>query len=435
MITQLTIPIEEYKLSNGLHVVLHHDQSVPVAAVMIMYHVGSKNERPGKTGFAHLFEHMMFKGSAHVGDGEHFRLLQEVGANVNGSTSEDRTNYYEALPANVLELALYLESDRMGFLLPALTQRKLDNQRDVVKNERRQNYDNQPYGTAFEKLARALFPPGHPYSWPVIGSMEDLDAATMDDVRLFFSTYYAPNNASVVVTGHFNPSEVRRWIEMYFGPIPPVFVPAPPEAQDFSLPRPRHLLVEEQVRLPRLFLQWRSIRGYTRGDAVLDVFTDILSAGKNSRLYRSMVYERQIAQSVTAYQDGGELDGIAGIQISPKVGVSLKEMESVALEILHEALANGVTEREIQTAVNNKEASLVGRLATVLGKANGLATAYTMTGTAESYNAEMERYAAITGDEIQQQAATVFGAHFVGLSIVPNGRRDLAADPDAPPAP
>ncbi len=430
MNTQLTIPFDQYTLANGLHVILHQDKTVPVAAVMMMYHVGSKNERPGKTGFAHLFEHMMFKGSAHVADGEHFKLLQEIGANINGSTSEDRTNYYESVPANYLELALFLEADRMGYLLPALTQEKLDNQRDVVKNERRQNYDNQPYGTAFEKLARALFPSNHPYSWPVIGSMEDLDAATLGDVGDFFSTYYAPNNACVVVTGNFESGRLRDWLEQYFGPIPSASLPERPRPPAFRLGEDRILVEEEPVQLPKLYLQWRSARGHTREDALLDVFTDILSAGKNSRFYKTLVYDKQIAQSVNAYQDGGEIDGIAGIQITPKEGKSLGEMEAAMHAVLNDALDNGVTEREIQTAVNNKEASLVGRLATALGKANGLATAFTMTGDAGTYNTELDRFKDISPEEVLDAARSVFREHYVQLSIVPTGRRDLSAGVD-----
>ncbi len=217
---QPTLQIDQYRLPNGLTVIMHEDHSVPVTAVQIMYHVGSKNEKPKRTGFAHLFEHVMFKGSEHVADGEHFKLLQEIGANINGSTTEDRTNYFEVVPSNYVELALYMESDRMGFLLQALTQSKLDNQRDVVKNERRQNYDNQPYGTAREKLAKTLFPPTHPYSWPVIGYMEDLSAAALEDVKEFFRLYYAPNNACLVIVGNFDPKQTREWVEKYFGPIP-----------------------------------------------------------------------------------------------------------------------------------------------------------------------------------------------------------------------
>ncbi len=209
LLAQYDVKFEQYVLDNGLTVILHEDHAAPVASIMMMYHVGSKNEKKGKTGFAHLFEHMMFQGSQHVQKEEHFRLLQQVGANVNGSTSEDRTNYFETLPSNGLELAIYLESDRMGFLLPAMDQTKLDNQRDVVKNERRQTTENVPYGMSYETIAKALYPDTHPYSWPVIGSMADLSAASLEDVKTFFATYYAPNNACVVIAGDIDPAQVR----------------------------------------------------------------------------------------------------------------------------------------------------------------------------------------------------------------------------------
>ncbi len=427
MSAQLAIPFEHFTLPNGLAVVLHRDTSVAVAAVVVMYHVGSKNERPGRTGFAHLFEHMMFKGSAHVPDGDHFRLLQEIGASINGTTSEDRTNYFEVVPSNYLELALYLESDRMGYLLPALTQDKLDNQRDVVKNERRQNYDNQPYGRALEMLAKSLFPPNHPYSWPVIGSMEDLSAATLEDIKKFFTAYYSPGNACIAVAGNFQFRQVKEWIQKYFGDIPPLQPPASPLAPPFSLSHDVRFVEEDSVQLPRLYAHWRSAKAFTREDAIMDVFTDILSSGKNSRLYKILVYERQVAQSVTAYQYGSEIDGIAGIQITPKPGRTLKEMETAMDEQLREALDKGVIQREIETAVNNKETSLVVRLSTALGKANGLATARTLAGDPMEFNREFDRYSDITPDEVASVAGGVFGAHRVVLSIVPRGRADLAA--------
>lgn len=427
MIAQTTIPIKQYTLKNGLHVILHQDNTVPLTTVMMMYHVGSKNEKPGRTGFAHLFEHVMFKGSEHVADGEHFKLLQEIGANINGSTTEDRTNYFEIVPANSIELALYLESDRMGFLLSALTQGKLDNQRDVVKNERRQNYDNQPYGTAFEKLAKALFPATHPYSWPVIGYMDDLSAATLSDVKDFFSMYYAPNNASIAVTGNFDEAQLKGWIEKYFGPYPSGPAPVRPVAPEFSLSEDKRLVAEDNVQLPRLYMHWHSAKAYSREDAVLDVFTDILSSGKNSRLYKALVYEKQIAQSVNAYQGGSEIDGLAGIQVTAKPGKTLTEMEQATMAIVQEALEKGVTELEIQTSINNKESQMIARLATVYGKADGLALAYTFTGDADRYNHEFDRFHTITPAEVQSVARKVFGAHKVILSVVPTGKTELAA--------
>ncbi|MBI1807368.1 MAG: insulinase family protein, partial [Ignavibacteria bacterium] len=268
-LAQIKINFEQYKLNNGLTVILHEDHSAPVSAVVAMYHVGSKNEKEKRTGFAHLFEHMMFQGSEHVGDDQHFKLLQEVGANLNGFTTEDGTTYYEVVPSNHLELALYLESDRMGFLLPAMTQAKLDNQRDVVKNERRQNVDNRPYGTADEKIAKAMFPPSHPYSWPVIGYMEDLSAASLEDVKEFFRTYYAPNNACLVVAGDFNPAETKQMVEKYYATIPRGGDFERPKLVPVSLTEEKRMTFEDKVQLPRLYLSWHSPENNTREDAVL----------------------------------------------------------------------------------------------------------------------------------------------------------------------
>jgi zinc protease len=422
-----TLQIDQYRLPNGLTVIMHEDHSVPVTAVQLMYHVGSKNEKSKRTGFAHLFEHIMFKGSEHVADGEHFKLLQEIGANINGSTTEDRTNYFEVVPSNYIELALYMESDRMGFLLPALTQAKLDNQRDVVKNERRQNYDNKPYGTASEKISKALFPEGHPYSWPVIGYMEDLSAAALEDVKEFFRVYYAPNNACLVIVGNFDPKQTKEWVDKYFGPIPEGKPIERPHVQNITLKEDKRMIFEDKVQLPRLFMNWPSAPRQTREDAVLDVLTDILSSGKNSRLYKSLVFDTQIAQSVQSAQEGMEIAGMAGIDVTAKPGKSLAEMEKAVDEILAGVMATGVTEKEIQTSLNNKEAQLVRRQATALGLASALATYHTLTGDAQNFNREMDRFKGITPEEVQAAAKKVFNAKKVVLSIVPQGKVDLAA--------
>ena len=428
---QPEVTFEQYTLDNGLTVILHEDHSAPLASTMMMYHVGSKNEKRGRTGFAHLFEHVMFQGSQHVKKEEHFKLLQQVGANVNGSTSEDRTNYFESLPSNGLELAIYLESDRMGFLLPAITQEKLDNQRDVVKNERRQSYENVPYGLSYETIAKALYPEDHPYSWPVIGSMTDLSAASLDDVKGFFATYYAPNNACVVIAGDIDPVQVKVWIAKYFGPIPRGNAFERPEPQEVTLSEDKRLVLEDRVQLPRLYLTWPSAPGYTRTDAVRDVMADILSTGKNSRLYKSLVYEKQIAQSVSASQGGSEIAGELSISVTAKPGKTLTEIETAVWQVLDDMLKNGVTEKEVQTSLNQKEAGLVNRRATVLGKAGALATYFTLSGEAANINKELERFKGITPAEIVADARLAFARHKVVLSIVPQGKRDLAAQPPA----
>jgi zinc protease len=255
----LHIPFEKHVLANGLEVVLHADQTEPVVAVYVYYHVGSSREEPGRSGFAHLFEHMLFQGSAHVPDNDHFRLIQEAGGALNGTTNQDRTNYFETLPAEELELALMLESDRMGFLLPAMTQAKLDNQRDVVMNERRQSYENRPYGLVHETLLAALYPSGHPYSWPTIGSMDDIRAATLDDVARFFGRWYGPNNATLALGGDFEPARALALVERWFGSIPsgpPVEKPAPAPAR---LAETRRVVLEDRVQQPQLVLCWPTI--------------------------------------------------------------------------------------------------------------------------------------------------------------------------------
>jgi len=431
LFAQYDVKFEQSVLENGLTLILHEDHSAPVASLMMMYHVGSKNEKKGKTGFAHLFEHMMFQGSQHVQKEEHFKLLQQVGGNINGSTSQDRTNYFETLPSNGLELAIYLESDRMGYLLPAMDQTKLDNQRDVVKNERRQTTENVPYGLSYETIAKTLYPDTHPYSWPVIGSMADLSAASLEDVKAFFATYYAPNNACVVIAGDIDPAQVKTWVGKYFGPIPRGKAVERPAVQEVSLSADKRIVLEDRVQLPRFYITWPSARGYTRTDAVRDVLTDILGSGKNSRLYRSLVYEKQIAQSVTASQDGSEIAGEMEITATAKPGKTLTEIETAVQQVLDDVLKNGVTEKEVQTSLNQKEATLINRKATVFGKTIGLATAFTLSGDAGNFNKELERFKGITPAEILADARQAFAQHKVVLSIVPQGKTDLVAQPPA----
>lgn len=425
--TQVNIEFDQYVLNNGLTVILHEDHSAPLAAVVVMYHVGSKNEKPKRTGFAHLFEHMMFQGSEHVADDEHFKLLQEVGANVNGFTTEDGTTYYEVVPSNHLELGLFLEADRMGYLLPAMTQEKLDNQRDVVKNERRQNYDNRPYGTAGEKIAKMLYPETHPYSWPVIGYMEDLSAAALEDVKEFFSTYYAPNNACLVVSGDFDPAEARKLIASYFEPIPRGVPIERPRAIPVSLETEKRMTFEDKVQLPRLHLSWHSAASETREDAVLTVFGRILSAGKTSRLYKPLVYEQQIAQSVAAFQSGSEIAGTFDIQVTAKPGRTLGEMERAVDSILQDVLKNGVTAQEVEKVITSIDAQSINGIGTVLSKATSLASYYSYTGDPSRINRRMELFEGITPSEVVDVARKYLDNPRVVLSIVPAGKPELAS--------
>ncbi len=427
MMAQIDIKFDQYKLGNGLNVILHEDHSAPVTALTVMYHVGSKNEKVKRTGFAHLFEHMMFKGSEHVADGEHFKLLQEIGANINGFTTEDGTTYFEVVPSNYLELGLYLESDRMGYLLSAVNQQKLDNQRDVVKNERRQRVDNVPYGTADEKIAKALYPATHPYSWPVIGYMEDLSAASLEDVKDFFRTYYAPNNACLVLCGDFQSSEVKPLIEKYFGDIP--------RGRDFERPREvpvvveknKRMVFEDKVQLPRLFITWPTAPNYTRENAVMEVLGDILSRGKTSRLYKTLVYDKQIAQSVEAGQNGYEIAGYFQIQVTAKPEKGLTPIESVVDSIMDDLLKNPVTEDEIAKAVTAVEVQTIDNAATELGKAISLAFYYSYTGDPQNYNRQLDMYRGITPAEVLSVAKKYLTKPEIVLSIVPDGKPELAA--------
>ena len=423
---QIDIMFEQYRLSNGLTVILHEDHSAPLVAVAVMYHVGSKNEKPKRTGFAHLFEHMMFQGSEHVGDDEHFKLLQEVGANVNGFTTEDGTTYFEVVPSNYFEMGLYLESDRMAFFLPARTQGKLDNQRDVVKNERRQNVDNRPYGTASEKIAKAMYPETHPYNWPVIGYMEDLSAASLEDVKGFFRTYYAPNNACLVLSGDFKSAEAKPLIEKYFASIPRGNAFARPDRMPFAIGDDKQMTFEDKVQLPRLYLSWHTVPGNTREDAVLSVLGDILSSGKSSRLYKPLVYEKQIAQSVNAGQDGSEIDGMFQVQVTAKPGHTLTEMQQVVDSVLTDLLKNGVTEKEIEKSLTATEVQVINGLATALNKGISLATFYNYTGDPNTINKQMDLYKGITPAEVLAVAKKYLTPPKVTLSVVPLGKTELA---------
>ena len=371
------LSLDTYELANGLRVVLNEDHSAPLVAVNLWYHVGSKNERPGRTGFAHLFEHMLFSGSEHVGNNEHFRYVQSVGGVLNGTTFFDRTNYFETLPSNYLALGLWLESDRMGFFLPALTQEKLDIQREVVKEERRQRYDNVPYGTAFERLLNLAYDPDYSYHWPTIGSMEDLQAASLDDIREFFATWYRPDNCTLTLVGDFNPSEAKQLVEQYFGDI----VPGGGFPQ-FTLERQpqnfeRRETFASRVQLPRLYRLYHLPKMGAPEWIHADLLTTILAADKASRLERSLVHEKQIAQDVAAYVLPTESTGMLLLQATAKEGVSIETIEQTIDEEIARVVSGGITEDELTRAKNRAEieyahqvenydsrADLIGMLAT-----------------------------------------------------------------------
>jgi zinc protease len=420
------IQFEKYKLPNGLEVILHEDHSTPVIAVDTWYHVGSGDEQVGRTGFAHLFEHIMFMGSQHVAVGEFDQLLESAGANNNGSTTEDRTNYYETLPSNALPLALWLDSDRMGFLLPTMDLAKVNLQRDVVKNERRQRVDNVPYGRADETILAALYPKTHPYSWPVIGSMTDLSAASLADVQNFFKTYYAPNNATLTIAGDFDPAVVKKLVAQYFGGIPRgpevkrrVTVPA------VSIPRDTFLVLEDKVQLPRLFYTWHSVKGFSKDDAALDLLAQIVANDKNSRLYKKLVYEMQTAQSVGAFQDGSRLDGKFQIDVTPKPGQKVADIDKVVESEIANVIANGVSPRELQRAQNVYKASFLNRLASVLGKAEVLNSYNYFVGNPDYVQQDAARYERVTAADVQRVAKTYLGKPKIVLTVVPEGKKEM----------
>jgi zinc protease len=425
------IPYVKHTLSNGLDVIVHEDRGCPIVGISVWYHVGSKNEVPGRTGFAHLFEHLMFEGSEHHDRG-YFHPLQEAGASLNGSTNADRTNYWEVVPSNAVELALWMESDRMGYLLAALTESKFNNQRDVVLNERRQNYENRPYGMASMALVAALYPSDHPYHWLTIGSAEDLKAADIADVRAFFQTYYHPANASIAVAGDIDPDVALELVEKYFGEISRG--PAVPRVT--VLPRAttpsRPLLLEDRVELPRLYLAWRTPALFAGGDAELDLVADVLTHGKTSRLYRALVYDTRVATEVTASQNSRELESFFQIVATAAPGRTLGELERAISDEIERLASGGAAPPEMERAQAQSEAQFVHRLQTVggfSGKADQLNAYNTFLGDPGGFALDLARYRSVTAATLGEAAAAYLGrASRVALSVVPLGAGALALE-------
>jgi len=421
--TKLDIPYTQFRLPNGLTVILHEDHSVPIVTVNMWYHVGSARERTGRTGFAHLFEHLMFMGSGHVKPGQFDELLEAAGGDNNGSTQNDRTNYYINVPSNALELALFLESDRMGFLLDTMTPKTVDAQRDVVKNERRQSVENQPYGIAQVLINEMLYPEGHPYHWPVIGYMEDLTAASYDDVVAFFKKFYAPSNASLVVAGDFDPAVARRLIEKWFSDIKAGPPPEPMPIPAAALTGRKTRTVGDQVQLPRLYLAWLTPRHLAPGDATLDVVADILAGGKNSRLYKRLVYDMQIAQDVSAFQASASLSSSFMIIATARPGHTAEELQKVIDEEIAKLQNEPPTAHELERSLNQIEASFYNRLERVGGfggKGDQLNAYYTETGDPDWFNEDLARYRALSASDIGAAAAEFLPLdRRVELTIVP----------------
>ena len=413
---------------------LHEAHGCPIVAVNIWYHVGSKNESPGHTGFAHLFEHLMFEGSQHHDSG-FFQPLQAAGASLNGSTNADRTNYWEVVPASALELALWMESDRMGFLLPALTEQKFINQRDVVLNERRQNYENRPYGLTSMAMLATLFPADHPYHWTTIGEIADLKAAKVDEAHEFFRRYYHPANASIALAGDFDAESTLALVRSYFEGIPPG--PAVERVKrTASLDADRRIFLEDRVELPRLNLAWLTPAMFADGDAELDLAMDLLAHSKTSRLYRRLVYHDRIATDVSASQSSREMSSFVQLSATAAPGHTLAELHHAITEELETLATEGPTDAEIERGRVQAETQFMQRLQTVGGfggKSDQLNAYNTYLGRPDYFTKDLQRYSRVSHSSLRDTVkAYLVGANFVTLSVVPKGRLDLAIADSSP---
>ncbi len=425
--SRLKLPHTRFELPNGLKVILHEDHTTPMVAVNVWYHVGSSYEKKGRTGFAHLFEHLMFEGSKNVAEGDYDNLLEAVGGNNNGSTNEDRTNYYITVPRNALDLALFLESDRMGFLAAAMSEDKVNGQRDVVKNERRQSYENRPYGLAEETILKHFYPSDHPYSWSVIGSMDDLSAASYDDVVDFCKNYYLPNNATLVIAGDIDPGETRKKTEYWFSDVQRGNKGKNPKAAAFDLTGEICEVLEDNVQLPRVYIAYPTPARYEPGDAELDVLANVLAKGKNSRLYKRLVYDLQIAQDVTAYQESNTLGSKFMIIATARPGHTLQELKNAVDEEIKKIHESGITERELQRALNQYETQFLNAFQFILYKADVINMYETFTGNPDWANEDLGRYKALDTGDIQTMAVSYLnpGKRLI-LSIVPKGKKELS---------
>jgi zinc protease len=431
----LKIAFSKHRLANGLDLLLHEDHTCPIAAVNLWYHVGSKNEEPGHTGFAHLFEHLMFEGSQHC-NRSYFHPLQAAGASLNGSTNADRTNYWEVVPANALELALWMESDRMGYLLPAITETRFAKQRDVVLNERRQNYENRPYGLASMALLASLFPADHPYHWTTIGEVADLEAARLDEVRAFFQRYYHPANASIALAGDIDPESALALAGECFEEIP-AGPDVEPVRRSAALDREVRLRLEDRVELPRLYIAWLTPAMFAEGDAELDLAADLLANGKTSRLYRRLVFDQPIATDVSASQNSREMAGFMQIAATAAPGHTLTEIDGAIAEEIGRVAAEGPTELEMDRGRIRAESNFVFRLQTVGGfggKSDQLNAYNVFLGDPGYFNRDLARYSGATAGSVRDFVARCLSpANRVTLSVVPRGRPELAV-PDSVPA-
>jgi zinc protease len=404
----VTLPLEKTRLENGLELILHEDHRTPIVTVNLWYHVGSKDEPRGKNGFAHLFEHVMFQGSKHVPEDTYFLDLERVGAtDINGTTDTDRTNYFETVPANQLELALWLESDRMGFLLDHVDQATFAGQRDVVKNERRQNYENAPYGLVGQYLAAAVFPPDHPYHLLTIGTPLDLDAATLDDVKAFFRTWYVPNNATLVIAGDIDKTQAHALVDKYFGPIPSGKVPDRSQWKDpppVTLSGEKLIRIDAGVELPRVYMSWPTPRSFAPGDAELDLVASILSSGKTSRLYKRLVYDLQIAQDVSVHQGSSQLASHFSIVATAQPAHTAEELRTAIDVELARLISGGISDGELARAKIGYLSGALFELEKVSSRANTLNEYNQMTGDPGYLQKDFLRYTEPTTEQVVSAA-------------------------------
>jgi predicted Zn-dependent peptidase len=420
----LNIPFEKFTLDNGLTVILHRDAQSPLVAVDLWYHVGSKDEQPGRTGFAHLFEHLMFMGSAHAPYPSFDATMEKWGGHNNGSTSNDRTNYYEIGPSNLLETFLWLEADRLATLPTVITDEELERQRKVVLNERRQSYENRPYGRAELLIPEIMYGPSHPYRWPVIGSHADLEAATVPDVRAFFERFYRPSNASLVIAGDFQPAEARALVDRYFGWMPAR--PAPPRVTAAVTPLATEQLasVPDRVQLPRLRFEWHSPPMFAAGDADLDLAAQILGGGKSSRLYKTLVFGQRSAQDAWAYQSSQQLGSLFGVGVTAKPGHELAELQQAADQVMASLATDGPSEEELERARNSHLADYYKSLDSLQSRADLLNHYEHGLGDPGGMETDLARYHRVTTRSVRDAFAAILASKRLVLSIVP--------DPTAP---
>ncbi len=425
---RLRVPYTLDTLPNGLTLIVHEDHSVPIVTTNLWFHVGSGDEKVGRTGFAHLFEHLMFMGSENAPYPQFDRLLEASGASNNGSTTEDRTNYYEFGPSSALPLMLWLEADRMGWLLSTMDKPKVDLQRDVVKNERREGVENQPYGIVRDVAPPLIYPAGHPYSWTVIGSMADLSAASVDDVKDFFRRYYAPNNATIVVAGDVKTDDVRAMVRQYFSAIPRGPAIERPTPAAFTV-RDTTVALEDRVQLPRMYLNWHTPKSSDADTPALQVAAYVLAGARTSRLTQALVYAGEIATSVQAYDDAKRLDGDFSIVATARPGRNLDTLQTVIDQQVQRLGAEGPSARELDQARNAIEASFLRSIQTVSGKADQLNEYYYQTGNPDGFQDDLDRLRSVTAEDIQRVVQKYLQGPRVTISVVPQGKRELAATP------